>query len=88
MPVFALGKRHHYGSGHSPAREIVELLVTEQHLDDADILLLLEQVCGEAVAERVHRNALVGGLSRNPLIDVDFLKASPGQPSVPKRCQN
>ena len=37
-------------TGHSPAREIVELLVPEQDLDHADIDLLLEQVRGEAVA--------------------------------------
>ena len=46
-------------TGHSPAREIVELLVPEQDLDHADIDLLLEQVGGEAVAQRVHRHALV-----------------------------
>ena len=37
----------------------LELFVSEQHLDHADIHLLLEQVGGEAVAQRVHRDALV-----------------------------
>jgi len=36
-------------AGHSPVREIVELLVSEQHLDDADIGLLLQEVGGKAV---------------------------------------
>ena len=31
----------------------VELLVAEQHLDNADVDLLLEQMRGEAVPERV-----------------------------------
>src|SRR6202790_1951956 len=37
----------------------LELLVSEQYLDHADIHLLFEQVGGEAVAERVQRDALV-----------------------------
>ena len=37
-------------TGHSPAREIVELRVPEEDLDDANIDLLLEQMRGEAVA--------------------------------------
>ena len=37
----------------------LELLVAEQHLDHANIHLLLEQVRGEAVPQRVHRDALV-----------------------------
>ena len=37
----------------------LELLVPEQHLDHADVDLLLQQVGGEAVAQRVHRHALV-----------------------------
>ena len=38
--------------------------MTEQHLDDADIDAVLEQMSGEAVAERVRPDALVdiGGL--------------------------
>src|SRR3954451_25284612 len=40
-------------------RRRVELLVPEQHLDDADVGLLLEQVGGEAVPQRVQRNRLV-----------------------------
>src|SRR5471032_2801121 len=40
-------------------RRGVELLVSEQHLDDADVDLLLEQMGGEAVAQRVQRDALV-----------------------------
>jgi hypothetical protein len=39
---FALAKRRRYGSGHSPAREIVEFFVSEQDLDGADIFALLE----------------------------------------------
>ncbi len=46
-------------AGHSPAREIVDLLVSEQHLDDADALLLFEQMSRETMAQRVHRHALV-----------------------------
>ena len=34
-------------TGHSPAREIVELLVSKQHLDGTDVLSLLEQVSGK-----------------------------------------
>ena len=41
------------------ARRGVELGVTEQHLDDADIDVLLEQVGGEAVPQGVQRDALV-----------------------------
>src|SRR5690348_15938450 len=37
----------------------VELLVAEQNMDHADVDLLLEQMRGEAVPERVQRNALV-----------------------------
>ena len=37
----------------------VELLVTEQDLDDADVDLLLEQMGGEAVPEGVQGDALV-----------------------------
>src|SRR5260370_5485520 len=37
----------------------VELGVTEQHLDDADIDVLLEQVGGKAVPQGVQRDALV-----------------------------
>ena len=37
----------------------LELLVAEQDLDHADIDLLFEQVGREAVAQRVHRDALV-----------------------------
>lgn len=37
----------------------VELGVTEQHLDDADIDVLLEQVGGEAMPQGVQRDALV-----------------------------
>src|SRR6267154_5815639 len=40
-------------------RRGVELGVTEQHLDDADIDVLLEQMGGEAVPERVRRHPLV-----------------------------
>ena len=36
----------------------VELAVPEQHLDDADIDILLEQVGGEAVTQRVRADAL------------------------------
>ena len=37
----------------------LELLVAEQHLDHADIHLLFEQVGGEAVPQRMHRDLLV-----------------------------
>ena len=40
-------------------RRGLELLVAEQHLDHADVDLLLQQVGGKAVAQRVHRHALV-----------------------------
>jgi len=40
-------------------RRGVELLVTEQYLDDADIGLLLEQMRGEAMPQGVHADALV-----------------------------
>ena len=40
-------------------RRRVELLVPEQHLDHADVDLLLEQMGGEAVPQRVQRDALV-----------------------------
>ena len=40
-------------------RRGVELGVPEQHLDHADIDVLLEQVGGEAVPQRVRRDALV-----------------------------
>jgi phosphatidylethanolamine-binding protein (PEBP) family uncharacterized protein len=40
MPVFALGKRYHYGSGHSPAREIVPQGVpNEARLPDGAVQL-------------------------------------------------
>ena len=37
----------------------VQFLVTEQHLDDPDVDLLLQQVSGKAVPQRVHRHPLV-----------------------------
>src|SRR3981189_195851 len=37
----------------------IELLVPEQHLDNADVGLLLQQMRGEAVPQRVQRNGLV-----------------------------
>src|SRR5271165_2042728 len=40
-------------------RRGVELLVAEQHLDDADVGLLLEQMRGEAVSQGVQTHALV-----------------------------
>ena len=33
-----------FRTGHSSARQIVQLLVPEQHLDQADVDLLLQQV--------------------------------------------
>ncbi len=42
----------------------VELGMAEQHLDDADIGILFQQVCSEAVPQRVRRHSLLdaGGL--------------------------
>ena len=37
----------------------IELFVSEQHLDEADIDLLLQEMGGEAMAQRVQRNAFV-----------------------------
>src|SRR6266481_4670022 len=37
----------------------IELLMSEQHLDHADVGLLLEQVGGEAMPQRVQRDGLV-----------------------------
>jgi hypothetical protein len=37
----------------------IELFVPEQHLDHANVGLLLQQMRGEAVPQRVQRNALV-----------------------------
>lgn len=45
--------------GHSPEREIVQFLGAEQHLDQADIDLLFEQVGGERMAQGAHRHQLV-----------------------------
>jgi len=44
---------------------VLELLVAQQHLDNADILVVLEQVGGEGVAQRMQRDGLVdpGGLA-------------------------
>src|SRR5277367_3510227 len=46
-------------TGHSPALEIVEFFVAEQHLDHSDIHLLFEQVSGEAVTQRMQGDLLV-----------------------------
>src|SRR5215468_10877406 len=47
-------------------RRGVEFLVSQQHLDHTDVDLLLEEMGGEAVPERVERDAFVdpGRLSR------------------------
>lgn len=37
----------------------LQLLVSEPHLDDADINLLLKQMRGKAMAQRVHGDALI-----------------------------
>src|SRR6516225_9804837 len=39
-------------------RRRIELLVSEQHLDDADIGLLLQEMGGKAVPQRVNTNTL------------------------------
>src|ERR1700746_3486753 len=39
-------------------RRRVELLVSEQHLDDADVGLLLKEVGGKAVTQRMNADAL------------------------------
>jgi hypothetical protein len=44
------GQGFSMNTGHSSAREIVELGVAGQHLDHADVHLLFEQVCRETVA--------------------------------------
>ncbi len=41
-------------TGHSPAREIVKFLVAEQDLDHPDIHLLLQEVSGKTVPQRMH----------------------------------
>src|SRR5271165_2851377 len=48
------------------ARRRIELLVPEQNLNQANIGLALEQMGGEAMPQRMHRNALVdpGSLRR------------------------
>ena len=61
-----------------------EVVVPQQHLNDADVDAVLEQVGGKAMAQRVHADALdeAGGLGRGPAgsmkhLDVDRLVASP-----------
>lgn len=50
-------------------RRCFQLLVAEQNLDQADVDFLLQQVGGERVARRVHRNAFLdAGLVRG-LVD-------------------
>src|SRR6202022_1103226 len=63
----ALDGRDHADGDAGVARRGVELLVTQQRLDDADVGAALEQVGREAVAQRVQRHPLldpgcVGGL--------------------------
>src|SRR6185312_12740189 len=63
----ALDGRDHAGGDAGVARGGVELLMTEQRLDDSDIGAALEQVGREAVAQWVQRHPLldpgcVGGL--------------------------
>ena len=50
---FALAKRRRYGSGHSPAREIVQLAVPEQELDGPKILCSSVNKRGFGAAQRV-----------------------------------
>ncbi len=38
---------------------VLELLVPQQYLDDADVLVVLEQVGGKSVAQRMQRNRLI-----------------------------
>src|SRR6266566_2915102 len=58
-----LQRTHHFADGlggdAGVERRGVELGVTEQHLDHADIDVLLEQVGSEAVAQGVQRDTLV-----------------------------
>ena len=56
----------HAGGNACVARRCIELVVTEQRLDDADINHALQQVGGKAVAERMQRHGLgdPGGRSR------------------------
>jgi hypothetical protein len=50
---FALAKRRRYGSGHSPAREIVEPCVPEQVSDLAERGASMQHLCRQSVAELV-----------------------------------
>ena len=47
----------------------VELGMSEQHLDDADVDVLLEQVGGKAVAQRMGRDALLDAGRLGGLVD-------------------
>ena len=62
----ALDGAHHLAQqlgGHVRVhRRGVDLLVPEQHLDDADVLLLLEQVGGKAVAQGITTLPITRGL--------------------------
>jgi len=49
-------------------RRGLEFFMSEQHLDHADIHLLLEQVRCEAVPQRVHRDPLVDARSEGGLV--------------------
>ena len=40
-------------------RRGLELFMSEQHLDGADVFSLFEQMGGKRVAQRMHRDALV-----------------------------
>ncbi len=60
----------------------------QQHLDDADVDLVLQEMGGEAVPERVQRDPLVdpGGL-RRIMADAPELAGGQGVDRVPPREQ-
>ncbi len=64
-------------AGHSPARDIVQPLVTEQDLDDSNIDLLLQQVGGKAVAQPGGSGSCAGPYAR--LGGVEWFDTPSGQ---------
>ena len=50
---------------------VCQFLVAQQHLDDANVDLLLQQVGGEAVAQDVGRHVSVSSQFDGPMITID-----------------